>query len=363
MDPAVELDVREEPREPRRCLVIVPEDLAGLIRSLPALEALAAAGRRPVVLVPPQGVALLRLAPAPLEPLPRFGDLATDVMILRGAGVDEAVLLTRRPRDAWLLRRAGISPRWGYGRLPGRLLGRLLPGGAFLDHPVPPPRLAQRRGTDRRATADPRVLLDAFGAALAADAVPRLEIDDALSARAAERLARARLPLGEGPILGVYPGVLGGGGEDPWPRKRFDELLRRLRRRHPGARCVVLARTEDLWRSVRVYEETGKIHPVIGPDLKLDVLTAVLAALDLVVAADSWLLWLAAAAGTPTVGLYARDPARWAPADHLTLEGESPAKGRWSRGRGRVLATIGVDAVVDAVERSGALAKGALVTP
>lgn len=308
----------------RRCLVTLPEAPEEALRCLPALEALAASGRRVVALAGSDVMPLLRLAAVELDLVPRVPVLAATRALVRAAACGEAVVLSRRLDDAWLARTAGIAERWGYASLLG---------GWFLSRRVRRPRGI----AGRPACEDARELLDALGAPLPVAPYPRLSILPALREAARERLARARVD-GDGPLVGVYPGVRGGGGERPWPRQRFEELVRELRRRRPATRCVLLATTEDLWSAVRVYEETGKIHPVIGPDLQLGVLAALLGELDVMVAADSWLLDLAAAAGTRTVGLYVRDPGRWAPPGetHRTLQADK-------------LTAIPVEQVVDAV--------------
>jgi ADP-heptose:LPS heptosyltransferase len=170
--------------------------------------------------------------------------------------------------------------------------------------------------------------------------VPRLIVGASRRAEASERLGRAHVDEGVRPLVGVYPGTAGGMSGAPWPRGRFEELLRELRRH--GMSAIVLATTEDLWPAVRVYEETGKIHPVIGPDLNLEMLAALLSRLDLVVASDSWMLQLAAAVGTPTVGLFARDPRRWGP--------QGPRHRPIGTRRGEWLRSIATASVFAAVE-------------
>lgn len=277
-------------------LVALPTALEEAIRCLPAVEALAASGRRLLALADPRIVPLLRLAPAALEPVPRLGTLASRRLLV--AGCEEAVILSRRVDDGWLARTAGIPQRWGYASLLG---------GWFLS------RRARRPPSGTRPASEGfRELLAAMAVPWVAS-VPRLAVGDENRQAARERLARAHIGDAGGPLVGVYPGIAGGGADRPWPRARFEELVRRLRRRRPELRFVLLATTEDLWTAVRVHEETGKIHPVIGPDLKLDALAALLAELDEVVAVESWMLDLAAAAGTRTVGLHLRDPRRWGP--------------------------------------------------
>lgn len=312
----------------RRCLVTLPGAPEELIRCLPALEALATSGRRVVALAGSEVMPLVRLAPVELDLVPRVPVLAATRALVRTTDCGEAMILSGRLDDAWLARTADVGERWGYAAFLG---------GWFLTRRVRRPR----RLAQRPACEDARELLEAMGAPLPAAPRPRLAVGPDLREAARGRLRRASVD-GDGPLVGVYPGVRGGGGERPWPRRRFEELLRELRRRDPRTRAVLLATTEDLWSAVRVYEETGKIHPVIGPDLQLDVLAAFLGELDVMVAAESWLLDLAAAAGTRTVGLFIRDPRRWAPPGetHRTL-------------RAGTLAAITVERVVDAVVTPG----------
>jgi ADP-heptose:LPS heptosyltransferase len=263
------------------------------------LDALAASGRRVFALADAEVAALLELAPC--APLPRLPDLASTRFVVRATECDEALILSGRLDDAWLARSAGVPRRWGY---------RSLVTGAFLDRRVRPPSRRDRAG--RPASEDFRELLAAMDVPWRS-AESRLVFAEEHRTAARERLARARVESGAGPLVGVYPGIAGGGSTRPWPRGRFEELVRRLRRDRGIRQIVVLATTEDLWPAVRIHEETGKIHPVIGPDLALDALAALLAKLDLVVAVESSMLDLAAAAGTATVGLYCRDPRRWAP--------------------------------------------------
>ncbi len=86
-------------------------------------------------------------------------------------------------------------------------------------------------------------------------------------------------------------------------------------------RLPVLATLEDLWQAVLLFEKTGKIHPVIGPDLPFTGLMATLTNLDLLIAADSTLLHLAGALGVPTLGLYEKESAlRRPPGRHRVFE-------------------------------------------
>ncbi len=309
----------------RRCLVVPPADLRGLILSLPAFETLAASGRRLFVLTEEPFVPLFDLTPAAPEVLVRSSSRDETRNTVGDAHCGEAVVLGPLLEAASLVRAAGIPLRWGYG---GGLRWLLL------NRPVRRPAFGSRHAGD-----DYRELLEAMDAAQDAAADPRLVLSETRREQARERLERAHVRPDGSPLVGIYPGAQGGGSGRPWPRRCFEELLRRLRRRHPEIRWMILATTEELWKAVRLFEETAKIHPVIGPDLRLDGLAAVLAELDLYIGGDSWMLQLAAAAGTHSLGLFAREPQRWAP------------RGEGHRALAKAaLGSIGVDEVMERFE-------------
>jgi heptosyltransferase-2 len=105
--------------------------------------------------------------------------------------------------------------------------------------------------------------------------------------------------------------------------KRWSELATELRRRLPGVREAIFVGPKEVWLGVRVYEESGKIHPVLGPDLDLAMLAATMAPLDLLVTNDSGPMHLAAALGVPCVAIFGpTDRRRTAPAGegHVVLD-------------------------------------------
>ena len=139
--------------------------------------------------------------------------------------------------------------------------------------------------------------------------------------------------------------------------KRQD-LARDLRRRIPGVRAAIFAGPKEIWLGVRVHEESGKIHPLLGPDLDLAGLAAVLAGLDVLVTNDSGPMHLAAALGVPCVALFGpTDRRRTAPAGHghIVLDRDlwcAPCfRRRCPLLHHGCLRGIGVDQVADAVER------------
>jgi heptosyltransferase-2 len=270
-----------------RTLVVMPNWVGDCVMALPVLDALAATRRELVPLARPHLVPLLRLSPTVHEVVARGEDDAETIARLRSASCQEAIVLPNSVRSAWLPYQAGIPWRWGYRggwRAP------------LLRPPVPRPR------GKRPQVEDYRELLAALDVAAPSTWVPTLPRSDELLARGRERLARARLD-GAGPLVALSPGAEWGPSKQ-WPWRRFADLATALRRE--GARLVILAgpNRKELWAAVRIHEESGKIHPVIGPDLDLAGLAAVLAHVDLVVSNDSGPMHLAAALGVPCLALF-----------------------------------------------------------
>lgn len=308
-----------------RTLVVAPQWVGDCVMALPALEALAASGRELVVLAKRPLHPLLGLSPHVTELIERADDDATTVARLRVAGCEEAVVLQGSVRAAHLPRQAGIPYRWGYSgalhveallRLPlphlGRFLGWVVSAPvrtALLRPAVPHPPTRRRPQVE-----DFRELLSAMNVEPPSSWVPRLEPSAALRERGRERLERAHVTLGDGPLVGLFPGAEFGPAKR-WPWRRFAELARALRRAVPRVQNLILAGPKELWLAVRVHEESGKLHPVIGPDLDLAGLAGVLAHVDLLVTNDSGPMHLAAALGRRCVALFGpTDARRTAPA-------------------------------------------------
>jgi heptosyltransferase-2 len=324
-----------------RTLVVMPNWVGDCVMALPVLEALAAAERQVVTLAKPHLGPLLRLSTAVGETIDRGGDDAQTIARLRAAQCHEAVVLPNSFRSAWLPYQAGIPWRWGY-RGGGRA--------ALLEPPVPRPRGLRRRGA-RPQVEDHRQLLAALSVPPPPSGwVPRLPREPALLAQGAERLQRARLG-GDGPLVGLAAGAEWGPSKR-WPWRRFADLALQLRRQRPNVRQLILAGPKEVWTAVRIHEESGKIHPVVGPDLDLRGLAAVLAHLDLLITNDSGPMHLAAALGVRCVALFGpTNPRRTAPAGdgHRVLYTDrwcSPCfRRRCPLIHHRCLRDIGVDAV------------------
>jgi len=129
---------------------------------------------------------------------------------------------------------------------------------------------------------------------------PKLWIDEAARAKAA-----ALLPANT-PLIGFGP--MSSSPFKEWPPERFAELARRLTGEHgalPGARIVVFGTSQEKSRARKLLE---LLTPQSTIDLmgKTDPLEAAacLSRLSLFVGNDSGPMHIAAAAGTPTLGLF-----------------------------------------------------------
>jgi heptosyltransferase-3 len=136
---------------------------------------------------------------------------------------------------------------------------------------------------------------------------------------APEDRARAAALLGRGPLIAVGPTANSRG--KIWPAERFVALFRALQAAAmPGARPVVLAGPGAAERAMAapVLAALPEAVDLCGA-LSLPEAAAVLARCDLFVGNDSGLMHLAAAAGTPTLGLFGPTPAdEYGPAGRRT---------------------------------------------
>jgi heptosyltransferase-2 len=283
-------------------LVVAPNWVGDLVMAEPVFRALASSGRELVVLARPSLSPLVSLLPGVVAVIPRPKETRQTIERLARLQVAEAVVLPHSFRSAWWVARAGIPSRFGY-RGDGR---------AWLLRPA----VARPRGI-RPQVEDYRELLEAMRVSLPDSWVPRLEVPESLRAQGLERWARAGISIAESSPKPRLVGLLPAGEWGPskrWPWQHFVELARLLRQAQPQVRIAILCGPKELWTAVRIREETGNIHPVVGPELDLAGLAAVLAHLDVAVTNDSGPMHLAAALGVPTVALFGpTDPRRTAP--------------------------------------------------
>jgi ADP-heptose:LPS heptosyltransferase len=136
---------------------------------------------------------------------------------------------------------------------------------------------------------------------------------------AAEDQARAAalLPAGA-PLIGLGPTANWSG--KVWPAERFVALAQALQARMPGARAVVFAGPGEAERAMAAPVLAALPDAIdLGGRLSLPEASACLARCALFVGNDSGLMHLAAAIGTPTLGLFGPTPAReYAPAGRRT---------------------------------------------
>jgi heptosyltransferase-2 len=283
-----------------KTVVVMPNWVGDSVMAWPVLDALARSGREVTLLAKTHLASLAALAPGRPAFLAR-GSSEETVTRLTAGGFDEAVVLPNSFRSAWLPLQAQIPRRFGYR---GNLRAPLLQ----------PSVRAPRARTRRPQVEDYRELLHAMRVPEPASWVPQIEMPDGWRAAGRERLERGHVTVGAGPLVGIFPGAEFGPSKR-WPWRSFADLLVALRRGIGSFQGVIVAGPKELWTAVRVHEESGKIHPVIGPDLDLAGLAGVLAHFDALVTNDSGPMHLAAALGVRTVALFGpTDPRRTAPA-------------------------------------------------
>lgn len=279
----------------RRILVVRNDRIGDLVLALPLVQGLKDAGASVGVWASPYAAPLLkddRRVDALIEDGPGAAQR------LKAAGFDTALLLWATWRNAFAVLRAGIPLRVGPTARPASLLFSR--------------RLGVRRGQGWEHESE---LNYAFGRAigLAGEApLPRLQLGEA-ALRSAKRWLKAKGPQGKGPLLVLHPGSKG--SAQPWPAERFAELGRVLKARH-GVRLLVSGGPGD----EAAVEACAKALPGagrLGGELGLPAFAALLGEADLFVAGSTGPLHLAAAQGTPVLGLYpplrAMSPLRWAP--------------------------------------------------
>lgn len=133
---------------------------------------------------------------------------------------------------------------------------------------------------------------------------PRLWLAEAVRERAA-----ALLPDDGRPVLAVAPAANWQG--KTWPAGRFAELALRLTADDgilPGARIAVLAAPHEMFQARPVLQAAGARGVNLFEKSDLLMAAGCLERADFFVGNDSGLMHLAAAAGTPTLGLFGPSP-------------------------------------------------------
>lgn len=133
-----------------------------------------------------------------------------------------------------------------------------------------------------------------------------------------DRMRAAALLQGPGPWVGLGPTANWSG--KIWPPERFVALFQAVTAGMPGARAVVFAGPGEAERALAAPVLAALPDAVdLGGLLSLPEASACLVRCVLFVGNDSGLMHLAAAAGTPTLGLFGPSPAReYSPAGRRT---------------------------------------------
>jgi len=125
--------------------------------------------------------------------------------------------------------------------------------------------------------------------------------------------ARRGLEGNRRPVVALAPGAVGPGKK--WPTENYAELARALAR--DGANVWILGGPLEKELAAQIVNHAGSgVHDVTGNDLR-DAIVALKAA-DLAVSNDSGLMHIAAAIGTPTIGIFGpTNPRLWGPLNPL----------------------------------------------
>jgi heptosyltransferase-2 len=162
----------------------------------------------------------------------------------------------------------------------------------------------------------PRMVDQCAALALPADAVPpeNLPLPE-LRVPAAEVAGwRERMGLNSGrPVVALAPGAVG--PSKRWPAASYADIARRLT--GEGADVWVIGGPGEASLVRLILEGAPEVRDLTGADLRSAILA--LAAADVAVSNDSGLLHVAAAIGTPTIGLFGpTSPWHWAPLNPIT---------------------------------------------
>jgi heptosyltransferase-2 len=215
-------------------------------------------------------------------------------MRLRQQGYGRALIMPRTWKSALAPFLAGIPERTGFaGEVRFGLLNDLRWGERAL------PRMVDRCA----ALALPK------DAALPANyPLPELEVPDAEIAAWRQRLGLAA----GGPIAAFAPGAVG--PSKRWPATSYAEAAKRLVGQ--GFSVWVLGGPGETPIAAEIGAGSDRVHDLTGADLRNAILA--LAAADVAVSNDSGLLHVAAALGTPSIGIFGpTSPWHWAPLNPL----------------------------------------------
>jgi heptosyltransferase-2 len=150
------------------------------------------------------------------------------------------------------------------------------------------------------------------------------------------------------PVVALCPGAVGPGKR--WPEGRYAELARRLA--EEGIDVWVVGGPNEKVYAASISNDGRYARDLTSNDLRNGIMQ--LAAADAVVSNDSGLLHVAAALGTPAVGLFGpTSPWHWAPLNPISATVEAPWRTPGDNDvRHRTTEDIPVDEVYEATKRA-----------
>ena len=224
----------------------------------------------------------------------------------KSIGAERALILHHSPRYALAVFFAGIRARWGYGIQRQKLWlnrGRFLEKSARKIHPI------KKMHTFAK--------INEF----AIDPVWRLNASKTADLDAAKFFASHGIKKATDVL------VLGIGAMDKercWPLEKFAELIKLLATKRPDLVCCLMGAPSEKLLVDRICKYLPRDIKVVSGITKLDLGIAILARAVGFVGNDSGLLNLAAACGSPALGIYAQSrPLDYTPNLHAIAVNES----------------------------------------
>ena len=226
-----------------------------------------------------------------------LGDMAGTI---RERNFDVAFLTYPRFRLAWLIRRAGVPLRIGTGY---RWYSFLFNKQVYVHR-----KIAERHEAEYNID-----LVKAVGCEVTDIPFPRLTVSQRTADDVKRLLPRLSVST-NGRLVILHPGS--GGSARDWSAKNFGLLGRRLAQL-PDVHVVVTGGAGEESLAKQIASTIGSDTPVVVNSLSLQQYAAFAAQASLLVANSTGPLHIAAAVGTPVVGLYpqvtAMNPSRWGP--------------------------------------------------
>jgi predicted lipopolysaccharide heptosyltransferase III len=333
--------------EPQRILVIKLRYLGDVLLSTPVVASLRAVfpGAFLSMLVNPGTEAMVVANPHLDEvvALERSASAARQLrfaLMLRRRHFDVVIDLTDGDRAAILSRVTGAAIRVGFNReglWRGRLYTHVVP---LQQQPIP--ILRQNL-----------MALDTLGIPVV-ESTPLLRVRPADEATAGAALDEMSIGPGE-PFVAVHPGARW--WFKSWPSERFAGLIDYMQEKL-GIKVVLLGGNQDREIAEAILEQLGSARRSLVGRLGVLELAALLRRATLFVGNDNGPMHIAAAMGTPVVGLFGpSDPRVWGPAGqgHAVLYKGIDCRpcfhGGCRRGEGNCMRLIGLEEVSTLVER------------